>query len=68
MAGSLAARTLARPSFETAFAAPAFVQAMLAFEAALAHAEAAEGVIPEPAAGAIDAACASIAIDVEALV
>ena len=68
MAGSLAARTLARPSFETAFEAPAYLRAMLAFEAALAHAEAAEGVIPEPAAGAIDAACASIAIDVEALV
>jgi 3-carboxy-cis,cis-muconate cycloisomerase len=68
MPGSLAARTLARPSFEAAFAAPAFVRAMLAFESALAHAEAAEGLIPAKSAQAIDAACAGIAIDVEALV
>ncbi|MBC8022924.1 MAG: 3-carboxy-cis,cis-muconate cycloisomerase, partial [Burkholderiales bacterium] len=46
MAGALAARTLARPSFETAFAAPAFTRAMLAFESALGEAEAAEGLIP----------------------
>jgi 3-carboxy-cis,cis-muconate cycloisomerase len=68
MAGSLAARTLARPSFEAAFAAPAFLRAMLAFESALAEAEAAEGVIPASNAAAITAACASIDIDVEALV
>ncbi|HET9577451.1 MAG TPA: lyase family protein [Usitatibacter sp.] len=68
MAGSLASRTLARPSFETAFEPPAFLRAMLAFEAALARAEAAEHVIPHAAADAIVRACASVAIDVEALV
>jgi len=68
MAGALAARTLARPSFETAFAAPAFLRAMLAFEAALARAEAEEGLIPESSAGAIAAACESIRIDEERLV
>jgi len=65
---SLAARTLARPSFETAFAAPAFVRAMLAFESALAAAEAAEGLIPAESAAAIASACGAIEIDVEALV
>ena len=65
---ALAARTLARPSFEAAFAAPAFVRSMLAFESALAQAEAAEGLIPAPSAAAIQSACASVAIDVEALV
>ena len=68
MAGSLAARTLARPSFETAFAAPAFVRAMLLFESALAEAEGAEGVIPAESARAIAAVCAHVDIDVEALV
>jgi len=68
MAGSLAARTLARPSFETAFEAPAYLRAMLAFEAALARAQATEGMIPETAASAIEAACDGIKIDVEALV
>jgi len=68
MAGALAARTLARPSFETAFAAPAFVRAMLAFESALAAAQAAEGVIPESSAKAIAAACDSLRIDEEKLV
>jgi len=68
MAGALAARTLARPSFETAFAAPAFLRAMLAFEAALARAEAEEGLIPESSAGAIAAACESIRIGEERLV
>ena len=68
MAASLAARTLARPSFEEAFAAPAFLRAMLAFEAALAEAQAAEGVIPAPSAAAIATACARLEIDVEALV
>ena len=68
MAGSLAARTLARPSFEAAFEAPAFLRAMLAFESALAEAEAAEGVIPASSATAIAAACKSVEIDVEELV
>jgi 3-carboxy-cis,cis-muconate cycloisomerase len=68
MAGSLASRTLARPSFETAFEPPAFLRAMLAFEAALARAQAHEGVIPQAAADGIARACDSIEIDVEALV
>jgi 3-carboxy-cis,cis-muconate cycloisomerase len=68
MAGSLAERTLARPSFEAAFAAPAFVRAMLRFESALATAQAAEGIIPAASARAIAAACDDIRIDVEALV
>ena len=68
MAGSLLSRTLARPSFETAFEPPAFLAAMLAFESALARAQAEEGLIPEAAAGAIERACASMAFDVEVLV
>jgi 3-carboxy-cis,cis-muconate cycloisomerase len=68
MAASLPARTLARPSFEAAFAAPAFLRAMLAFEAALAEAQAAEGLIPASSAAAIAAACASVQLDVEELV
>ena len=68
MAGSLVARTLARPSFESAFAAPAFVGAMLGFESALARAQAEEGLIDASAGTAIAAACASLRVDVEALV
>src|SRR5260221_2484275 len=68
MTASLAARALARPSFEAAFAAPAFVRAMLEFERALAEAQGAEGVIPAESARAIAAVCAHVDIDVEALV
>ena len=68
MAASLAARTLARPSFESAFGARAFVRAMLDFEAALAQAQAAEGLIPDAHARAIVEACGAVAIDEEALV
>ena len=68
MAASLTARTLARPSFESAFGAAALTRAMLDFESALARAQAAEGLIPEAHAEAIAAACASIRIDEEALV
>ncbi|MGZ5080276.1 MAG: lyase family protein [Usitatibacter sp.] len=68
MAGSLTSRTLARPSFETAFGAPAFVRAMLEFESALAEAQAAEGLMPGDAAQAIAAACASMRVDIDALV
>lgn len=68
MAASLTSRTLARPVFETAFEPPAFLAAMLDFEAALAEAEAAEGLIPAPSAQAIKLACRSVRIDVEALV
>jgi 3-carboxy-cis,cis-muconate cycloisomerase len=65
---NLPARTLARPSFDAAFAAPAFVAAMLAFERALARAEEAEGLIPTGAAAAIETAAGALAVDVEALV
>jgi 3-carboxy-cis,cis-muconate cycloisomerase len=68
MAGSLASRTLARPAFETAFEPPAFLRAMLAFEAALAQAQANEGVIPGEAAQSIARACESITFDVDTLV
>ena len=63
MPESLAARTFARPSFESAFAAPAFLRAMLAFEVALAESEAAEGAIPAESARAIALSCARIAFD-----
>jgi 3-carboxy-cis,cis-muconate cycloisomerase len=65
---SLTARTLARPSFEPAFAPPACIAAMLAFESALATAQAAEGLIPASCAGSIAAACAAIRVDVDAMV
>jgi 3-carboxy-cis,cis-muconate cycloisomerase len=68
MAGSLTSRTLARPSFAESFAPPAFVRAMLAFESALARAQAAEGLIPAAAAQSIASACTAMRIDIEALV
>jgi 3-carboxy-cis,cis-muconate cycloisomerase len=68
MAGSLTSRTLARPSFESAFEPPAFLASMLAFESALAAAQAEEGLIPESSAGAIAAACERVRFDVDALV
>jgi 3-carboxy-cis,cis-muconate cycloisomerase len=68
MAGSLTSRTLARPSFETAFEPPAFLAAMLAFESALAAAQAEEGLIPPSSAKAIAAACGKVTFDVDALV
>jgi 3-carboxy-cis,cis-muconate cycloisomerase len=68
MAASLAARALGRASFQEAFAARAFIHAMLEFEAALAAAQAAESVIPEAHAKAIRTACDSVAIDEAALV
>ena len=68
MAGSLTSRTLARPSFESAFEPPAFLAAMLAFEAALAESQAEEGLIPSAAAAAIAETCASLTFDPDALV
>ena len=68
MSTSLTARTLARPSFEAAFAPPACLAAMLAFESALAAAQAAEGLIPASCAGSIAAGCAAIRVGVDALV
>ena len=51
----------------TAFSIDAEIRAMLAFEAALARAEAAEGVIPADAADAIAAVCGSFQPDMAAL-
>src|SRR4051812_6729384 len=68
MSASLAARTLARPSFEQAFAPHAFLRTMLAFESALAHAQAAEGLIPAASARAIEAACSDFCVDMDAFV
>jgi 3-carboxy-cis,cis-muconate cycloisomerase len=68
VSGSLAGRTLERPSFARAFAGPAFIRAMLAFEAALARAEGAEGLIPVEAAQVIAVTCRGAALDEEALV
>jgi len=49
------------------FTAEADIRAMLQFEAALARAEAAHGVIPEPAAQTISAACAAFGADLPTL-
>ena len=68
MAGPLPARTLARPAFEHAFGERAFLAAMLAFESALAEAQAAEGVIPASSAQAIAAACRAFQVDIDAFV
>ena len=68
MAGSLTSRTLARPSFETAFEPRAFLRAMLAFESALAAAQAEEGLIPAASARLIASACEGLEVDVDALV
>jgi 3-carboxy-cis,cis-muconate cycloisomerase len=67
MSASIFARTLASAAMADVFADGAVVEAMLAFEAALAEAEAAEGVIPASAAAPIGAACRG-SFDVEALV
>ncbi|HUP30776.1 MAG TPA: lyase family protein, partial [Usitatibacter sp.] len=68
MAASLAARTLARPSFEDAFAAPAYLRAMLAFESTLARAQAEERLIPAASASAIETACRTLRIDMDRFV
>ncbi|HZZ91506.1 MAG TPA: lyase family protein [Usitatibacter sp.] len=68
MAASLPGRTLERPSFAAAFAAPAFTRAMLAFEAALARAQGAEDLIPLTAAQVIAVTCRGTLIDEEELV
>ena len=53
MTGTIFERTLATADIEAAFADAQVVGAMLAFEAALADAEADEGLIPRQAAAAI---------------
>ena len=67
MSASIFARTLASAAMVDVFAEAPIVEAMLEFEAALAEAEAAEGVIPASAAAPI-APRAARAFDVEALV
>ncbi len=60
MAGHLLARTLSRDSFSAALGDEAFVRAMLAFESALASAQAECGIVPAAAAQAIATACATL--------
>jgi len=68
VSGSLPGRTLERPSFAAAFEGPAFIRAMLQFEAALARAQGAEDLIPLEAAQVIAVACRGARIDEEELV
>ena len=68
MAASLPARTLARPSFTRAFSDASFLRAMLAFESALARAQAAEGVIPTAHAEIVANACDAFTVDFDAFV
>ncbi|MGZ5248614.1 MAG: 3-carboxy-cis,cis-muconate cycloisomerase [Caldimonas sp.] len=68
MTGTIFERTLATAEIEAVFGDAAIVGTMLAFEAALAEAEAGEGLIPADAAAAIVAACTGDAFDVEAIV
>lgn len=67
MTASIFERTLARPAMLDVFGDRSLVDAMLAFEAALAEAEAAEGAIPASAVAPIAAACGS-SFDIEAIV
>jgi 3-carboxy-cis,cis-muconate cycloisomerase len=59
---------LSTPEMLEVFGAPAVVQAMLDFEAALARAEGAEGVIPDAAAATIAGACQAALLDVPGIV
>jgi len=67
MVGPILERFLSTDEVLAVFEPHAFVQAMLDVEAALARAEAAEGVIPAAAADAIAAACDARAFDLDAL-
>jgi 3-carboxy-cis,cis-muconate cycloisomerase len=60
-------RFLSTPEMLAVFDGAQMVQAMLAFEAALARAEAAEGLVPEAAATVIAAACRAERFDLDAL-
>ncbi len=55
------------PEMASVFSGPAFVQRMLDFEAALARAQAAAGIIPQHAADAIAAQCRAEAFDADAI-
>jgi len=67
MSAPIFARTLASAAMIEVFADRAVIEATLAFEAALADAEAAEGVIPSSAVAPIAAACRG-EFDIEAIV
>ena len=68
MTASIFARTLASAAMVEVFADRSVVAAMLEFEAALAEAEAAEGVIPAGAVAPIGAACHAGVGDIDSLV
>ena len=68
MTASIFARTLASAAMAEVFADSAIVASMLAFEAALAAAEAAEGVIPQSAVAPIVAATQAGIGDIDSLV
>jgi len=68
MTASIFARTLASAAMAEVFADSAIVASMLAFEAALAAAEAAEGVIPQSAVAPIVAATRAGIGDIDSLV
>lgn len=55
------------PEMSAIFSSEAHVRGMLAFEAALARAEARAGIIPQEAAAAITATCDTAHLDIEAL-
>ncbi len=65
MPGNPFEAVLTTPAMQAVFDAPAIVQAMLDVEAALAQAQALEGVIPGAAAQSIVAACRVESIDIE---
>jgi len=67
MSVDLTAAMFSSAAIDAAFGVDACVQRMLDFEAALAQAEAAHGVIPQTAASAIAAACDASRIDLEGL-
>ncbi len=67
MTSSLLAPLFGDPDLDVLFDDPARLQGMLDFEAALARAEAAAGVIPKTAVAAIIAACDATQFDITAL-
>ena len=68
MSAGLFDRFLSTPEAVAVFSEAAVIGHMLAFEAALARAQAAEGIVPEAAAAAIARACRVGHIDLDALV
>lgn len=68
MNAALFDRFLSTAEMADVFGAPAIVQGMLDFEAALARAQAAEGVIPGTAAARVTAACRAELFDLDAIV